>query len=265
MKRTVVALILILSLALLLAPAAFAIDMGLVEDLADILTVEQREKLLLRAEGISEKYRCDVVIFTLDKMTDSDGADEWAMFIYDEYDYGYGAQKSGVLFFLSMAERDYSVVAYGFGNTAFTDYGKDVMMDRHILPLLRENKYYEAFSAYLDVSEEYLAMARDGTPFDRNTDPDAPGMPILMKLAIIILLPALIALLVCSMWKSQMKTAKKAKTASNYIPQGGFRLTGKTDMFLYRTQTRRKVESSSSSGGGTTVNSRGFSSKSGKF
>jgi len=265
MKKLLIVLILVLSFTIAIAPAAFAVELDLVEDFADVLTREESGTLLSRAEEISERFRCDVAIVIINEMIDDDGAYEWARFIYEEYDYGYGQQKSGVLLFLSMAERDYALIAYGFGNTAFTDYGKDVMLDRHILPLLRENKYYEAFSVYLDKAEEFLAMARSGTPFDRHTDPDAPGVPILVKLAIIILLPALIAFIICSTWKKQMKTAVKAKFASNYIPPGGFKLTGQADTFLYRTQTRTKVETKSSSSRGTTVDSRGFSGRSGKF
>jgi len=163
-----------------------------------------------------------------------------------------------------MAERDYALIAYGFGNTAFTDYGKDVMLDNHILPLLRNNRYNEAFSAYLDKAEEYLAMARDGTPFDRHNDPNATDTSYMLKLGVIIIIPLLIAFIVCSIWKSQMKTAVLARTACNYIPPGGFQLTNQEDVFLYRTTQRIKIERSSSSGG-TTTDSRGFSGRSGKF
>jgi len=262
LKKTFIVILLTLLCVLVFAPAAFASDWLLVEDMADILTVEEWGDLLARADAISEKHRCDVIIITLAEMTDDDGADEWAMYIYEEYEFGYGADKSGVMFFLSVAERDYALIAYGYGNTAFTDYGKDVMMDDHILPLLKNNKYYEAFSAYLDKADEYLGLARAGTPFDKDTS----GTTLLVKLAVTILVPLLIALIVCSMWKKQMKTAVMARAAANYIPAGGFNLTNHTDIFLYRTQTRTKVQTSSSSGrGGTTTNSKGYSSKSGKF
>jgi len=254
--------LLILSLVLVLSPAAFAADdWELVEDLAGILTREQRDALQARAEAISARHRCDVIIVTLGEMIDDDGAYEWARYIYTAFGYGYGSDRSGVLFFLSMAERDFALVAYGYGHTAFTDYGKDVMLDDHILPLLRENKYYEAFSAYLDVADDFLAMARDGTPFDR----DSSGS-LVVKLAITILVPLLVALIICSMWKKQMKTAVAARAAANYIPPGGFNITGQKDMFMYKTTDRKKIETQQSkSGGGTTVDSKGFSGRSGKF
>jgi len=255
---------LLFSIVIILASASTAFAVDKVADLADILTMPQLRELNDWAERISEQYKCDVVIVTLEDMDDDDGAYEWARYIYQEAGFGYGSDKSGVLLFLSMAGRDYALIAHGFGNTAFTDHGKDVMLDKYILPLLKDKKYYEACSAYLDKAEEYLRMARDGKPFDIGSDPESQKGVFYIKLAVTILLPLLIAWIVCSIWKRQMKTAVKATTAGNYIPEGGFKLTGQMDMFLYRTRTQTKIEKSSSSGG-TTVNSKGFSGRSGKF
>jgi len=266
LKKISVTLLLSLLLTTLMAVTVSSASdrWELVVDGADALTWEEWGELKDWANDISNMYQCDVAIVVIDEMTDNNGADEWAMFFYEEFEYGYGARKSGVLFFLSMAERDYSLIAYGDGNTAFTDYGKDVILDRYVLPLLKNDEYFSAFSIFLEKAEEFLRMADDGKPFDRNTDPDRPSN-ILFNLAVVILVPVIIAFIVCSIWKRQMKTAKIATTANNYIPPGGFTLTGQVDMFLYRTQTRTRIQSSSSSGGGTTTNSRGFSSRSGKF
>ena len=71
-------------------------------------------------------------------------------------------------------------------------------------------------------------------------------------LVVLAVVAFLIALLICLAWRSKMKTAKIARSADNYIPDGGFKLTGHGDIFLYRTVTRTKIEkaSSSSSSGG---------------
>ena len=263
MKRLLITLLLIISLTFSLFSIASAADIHMVTDITGTLTDSQWERLNTRAESITEQYRCDVAIIMIDEMTDNDGAFEWAQYLFNEYNFGYGSDRSGVLLFISLKERDYSLIARGFGNTAFTDYGKDIMLDNHILPLLGNNKFYEAFSAYLDKAEEFLKLARDGTPFDRGTDPNREGLPFLIKLAIIILVPLIIAFSICTFWESKMKTARMAKTACNYIPPGGFQLTAQADMFLYRTRTQTKIETKSS--GGTTVNSGGFSGRSGKF
>jgi len=268
-KKITTVFLLIFCLTLLIAPAVHAADLDIVTDSAELLTDAQVQELNTRAGTISEKYQCDVAIITTEDPDDGD-AYEYAKFIHKEYNYGQGAEKSCVMLFLNMkdssSERAFALIAYGFGNTAFTDYGKDVMLDSYILPKLRSDQYYEAFTAYLDKSEQYLEMAKNGKPFDVDTDPAKQGTSTLIKLAVTILLPLIIALIVCSMWKAQMKTAKIARTADNYIPANGFQLTGQADMFLYRTQTRRKIEtSSSSSSGGTTRDSGGYSGRSGKF
>jgi len=259
LRKLLIALLLALSLAFAATSAAFAADLNPVTDIAGLLTDSQLDRLNERAEKIREQYKCDVAIIVVDEKADNPNAR--ARQLYEDYSFGYGADNSGILFFLSIAERDYALVAFGFGNTAFTDHGKDVMLNDYVLPLLADNKYYEAFSAYLDKAEEFLAMARDGTPFDV----DSSGTSLLVKLAVVILLPLLIAFIVCSSWKKQMKTAVKATAAANYIPTGGFNLTDQTDMFLYRTQERRKIEKQPAKSGGTTKDSKGYSGKSGKF
>lgn len=282
MKKTGVLLLLTLTLCCALTLPALAAELDAVTDRAGLLTEEERRGLNDRAEELAEQYQCAVYIVTLDDMGDGD-AYEFATELYTEYDLGYGSEKSGLLLLLSMAERDYALIAYGYGNTAFTDYGKNVLLDGHVLPLLGENDYYGGFSAYLETAGEYLSMARDGAPFDVKADPEygeTEGFPgagagagydeteWLIRVAAVILLPLLLAGGLCLYWKSQMKTAVSARTADRYIPENGFRLTGKQDTFLYRTETRRRIEKPSSGSGmsgGTTIRSGGFSGKSGKF
>ena len=110
-------------------------------------------------------------------------------------------------------------------------------------------------------------MASEGNPFDIEYRTEKEGLPLPIKLAITFLIPIIIAAIVCGIWKSQMKTAILARAAKEYITQEGLVLVKRQDSFLYRTQTRRKIEkeTSSSSRGGTTVNKSGTSGRSGKF
>jgi len=264
-RKILITILPALLLALAISPAAYAAEQNLVTDFSGVLTPGQREDLLARAETISARYRCDVAVAVVERMSAGD-IETSAHDYYDDNGFGYGPESGGLLLYLSVGDREITLAAKGYGNTAFTDYGRDVILDAYILPQLLEDNYYGAFSAYLDISEEFLAMAREGRPFDWNTDPAYAGEETSVKLAVVIILPLLIAFITCSIWKSKMKTAKIAKTACNYIPEGGFKLTGSADMFIYRTVTRVKIESnSSSSRGGSSVNSRGFSSSSRKF
>ena len=52
----------------------------------------------------------------------------------------------------------------------------------------------------------------------------------------------IVSLVICLVWRSQMKTANIARTADDFIPPGGFVLTTKEDTFLYKTTTRKKIE-----------------------
>jgi len=280
MKKLLLILLGLLAVSLIMTPVALASDdYYSVSDTAGLLTQSQKTRLNERAEALTEKYGCEVVIIAIEDLRDlgfnpdydANAAYECAKYIHRELGYGYGPEKSCVMLFFSAAggkgNRDYALIAYGYGNTAFTDYGKDVMLNKHVLPLLGQDKYYDAFSIYLDKAGEYLALARNGNPFDVGSDSGQGAGAIIFKLVLIILLPALIAWAVCSNWKSKMKTAKIAQSADNYIPKNGFNLTNQEDTFLYRTTTRRKIEQSSSSsgGGGTTTDSGGYSGSSGKI
>lgn len=260
MKKRVLALLACLTLAVLLACPVFAAGADRVTDGAGLLTQEQRAELNRRAAQISQKYRCDVDVMTVGAM-DGNNAYETAKEAYRENGLGYGSDKSGLLLFLSMEDRDYALIAYGYGNTAFTDHGKDVMLDDNVLPLLHEGEYYEAFSKYLDVSDEYLEMARSGKPFDTASGPkDRTG-----AVAAAILVPLAVALGVCLLLRRQMKTAVLQRTANNYIGKDSMHVTLAQDIFLYQTVAREVIPEESSHGGGTTIDSGGFSGTSGKF
>jgi len=260
MKKNLSVVLIVLALAMVLTPAVLASEENYpISDKAGLLTDAQWMELNDRAEIIAEKYRCEVVVVTVRDMADYGHNDIYGFNrdVYQEAGYGYGPDKSCLILCLSMADRDYWLEPYGYAKTAFTTYGIDEMLDRHVLPQLKNNNYYEAFSKYLDKADEYLKMARDGAPFDRDTDPANQRTTFLTKLAVVILLPALIAFIICAVWKYQMKTARLARAADNYIPEGGFRLTAHSDMFLYRTTTQIRIEKTSSSSSGSSSSGRG--------
>jgi len=260
MKKIFSILLLVLLFSVIMVPTAFAADYYLVYDIAEVFTEHEFDELEDRAQEISIKYNLDVVIITIDEMYDYDDSFELAMDIYDDWEF----DTNGVFLLLCTEDRDVAVIAHGYGNTAFTDYGKDVMLDRYIIPELKGNNHYAAAAAFLDKAEDYLSQAKAGTPFDRATDPDKKDEYFWYKILFTLFFPLFIAFMLCERWRKQMKTAVAARAADQYIPEGGFKLTNQQDQFLYRTETRVKVESSSSSGG-TTTNSRGYSGSSRKY
>jgi len=258
MKRRIALFIIILSLTLVMLMPAQAAERGLVYDEVGVLTEDEYFELNELAQNITDRYECEVSILVIKDKGD-DSIKEAAKYFYEKHGYGYGEDNDGLMLLLSMEDRDNVIIAYGYGNTAFTDYGKDALREEYLLPKLRKDQYYEGFLVYLEQTAEYLQMAEDGEPFDISSSGDSPWI----KWAIFIFTPLLVAGGVCFMFLSQMKTAVSQRAADSYIPGGGFNLTMQADQFLYRTETRTKIEKESS--GGSSTDSDGYSSSSGKF
>ena len=263
MKRSLIILIAMFALCLMMAAPVFAAVAAPVTDEAGILTDAECRDLNKRAIEIREQFGCEISVCVVKDMGLGDAFDI-AKEVYLKNGFGYGPGNDGMMLFLSMYDRDYAMISYGYGNEAFTEYGKDAILDRYVLPLLGENKYYEAFEKYLNKSAEYLMLAADGAPFDQGTDPVYLEKQAAGRAAVVVIIPPIVALIVCLIFRAQMKTARKQRAAHNYIPEGGFVLTGSSDTYLYSTETRRTIESSSSGSSGHR-SSGGFSGRSGKF
>ena len=250
--------LLILLLAMLTLPVQ-ASENRYVFDEAFLLSTAKAEELDQAAADISVRYDCGVYIVTLLDYSEY-GSDVRAAAenYFLAHELGHGSDDNGVLLMLSMLERDYALIAHGnLGNTAFTDYGKDVLSEA-FLDDFRYDSWAAGFADYIDGSEELLYAAATGTPVDVEQ-----GNGIGMTLVMILLVPALIAGVVCGIMAASMKTAKRKTDANDYSK--GIQLVNRQDRFITRTVVRQKIESSSSSGGGTRINSGGFSGKSGKF
>jgi len=264
MKKSLINLLVVLLIVLALVPvllqAALAEGIGLVYDSADLLNYSEWERLLSKAEAISERRKCDVVVYSVSEATSGGDIYQRAKSAYEQNGYGYGADKSCLIFYVNMSEREFSMETFGKAGSIFTQRNIDDMLDNHILPLLRENRNYEAFKAYLDEADKCLA---------------AYSASILRNRLLVTFVPSLlVALVVCLVLKSRMKTAVTARRADRYIPANGFQLTLKEDRFLFRTETRRRIESSSSGGhsghgssggGSSSSSSRSSPGRSGKF
>lgn len=250
--------LLILLLVLLAFPAQ-ASEYRFVFDEAFLLSTTKAEELDQAAAEISVRYDCGVYIVTLFDYSEY-GSDvrSAAENFFLTHDLGLGSDDNGVLLLLSMLERDYALIAHGdVGNTAFTDYGKDVLSEA-FLDDFRYDSWAAGFADYIDISEALLYAASAGTPVDVHQE-SGMGTTLLM----VLLIPALIAGIACGVMAASMKTARRKTDANDYSKD--IQITGRHDRFITRTVVRQKIESSSSSSGGTRVNSGGFSGKSGKF
>jgi len=236
-------------------------------DDAGMLTADEFESLNSYAKQISEYYECGVHILT----TDSEEADEYniQMFAEDEYlrytDYGWGEDKDGFLLVLGTYDRSYWLLAYGpWGNYALTDYAKDEMANQ-FLDNFRNDDWAGGFNDYLSYANYVLDCAAQGQPVDVYYDREETdvGVEAYAFAAVIGLIAALIT---CSRYKKQMRTAVIATKADAYVDVGDINMRVRKDIFRYETEDRERIEEDNDKNrGGTTVNSRGFSGKGGKY
>ena len=238
-----------------------------VSDTAGLMTSEEWRKLESTAENISEQYGCGVYIVTLQDYRDYGSYNNFWDFseaFYTRYNMGLGEARNGILLIMSMAERDYSLLAYGRdAHYAFTDYGKEQLADS-FLDNFRRDDWAGGFGDYIDNCGVLVARAKNGDPVDQWI-PDPPvqqerqhGMTP-MKWLISLLFPGLVGGATVSGMSRQMKTAVKKTRAEEYVGRGSPHLNVNSDQFINRNVTRqviRRQENNSRPGGhygGTTI------------
>ena len=185
---------------------------------------------------------------------------------------------------LSMAERDFQMLAHGdTANAAFTDYGKYIMQDE-FLDNFREDDWYGGFADYIAACGRYLEANANGTPIDvePSDDTEEEYEPLsfgdklffaaLMAFRFGLPLGLIVAFIVCAIYKRQLKSVRRATEAARYTVSGGAEITAREDRVTHTTEVRTPIKTESddhdsgpSFSGGTTVNSGGFSHSGGKF
>lgn len=269
-KRVSFLLAAMLSLALAVPAWAAGFEdaqLNFVTDEAGILTDGERAELEQRAEEISNRYECGVYIIVMSDFTvyvNDDTPYEAAKSLYTGYSLGYGPEKSGVLLMLSMDQRSYALIAYGYGNTAFTDYGKDKLSEA-FTDNFKDDDWQGGLQDYLKKSASMLKSAREGHPLDVGSNPLITPVGI----AISLFFGFVAAFLICwTLKERQMKSVAAQVEADAYLSAGSVEITRREDLFTHTTETRTKIERNtdrSGGGGGTTTDSDGFSGKSGSF
>lgn len=265
-KKVITSLFLIFFLFFALCTPAFAEGLNHVTDAAGLLEESDVEHLEAMAHEYSEASGCNIYIVTVPDFleytnaTDIVGA---AQEIYFGNELGYGEDKSGIMLLLSMADRDYALYAYGYGNTAFTDYGKEYLADA-FLGDFGEDSWYNGFYNFIETSDQMLTLALEGTPVDVNSVPADPNAGMYGIIACIIL-AFLIAFLVRFLLKRQLRSVFAGDEADAFVTDEGLQLYDRYDQYAYTTQSRVYSPEKKDDDGGTTLDSFGGSSDSGKF
>ena len=231
---------------------------GYMTDTAGILTQGDREALEQTARSISEKHGFGVYMITVDSFYDATGSHdiyEAATALYRKYDMGIGDEHRGLLFLMSMEERDFSIVTYSdYGNYVF-----DAVAREELVYAFRDDfsvdNWYDGFADYLTDCDTMLAEG-----------PEKVSSGITARVGIIFLVPLIVAAIVIVILGRKMKSVAAATQAEAYVGDG-LKLSRQYDRFTHATEVRKKRKEESSGGGGATRSKKsgGFGGTSGKF
>lgn len=237
-----------------------------VTDITGNLTSSEIVELEAMAQAIEDEKNFGVYAVVVDDYRDFSGVSVFdaACTIYEAYSLGVGPDKDGLMLLLSMDDRDYSLITYGErGEYAFNDEGRIEMTD-FFLDDFADDDWYAGFADYMEWAGLYLEAADAGEPYSYSNPPMDDSdilFGIAVRIAAILLLPLVLAIIVVRFLSAKMESVAQATQATEYVA-GGLQLTSQYDTFSHTTEVVERIESSDSP---RTSSGGGFSGTSGKF
>ena len=222
-------------------------------DEAGLLSSDEAAEIKAKLDEISERQKFDVVIATVNSLSGKTPR-EYADDLYDYSGFGFGENKDGVLFLISMEDRDWYITTTGYGIAAITDAGREYIADK-FTGYLSDGDYAEAFRIYANEVDRFVTNAVEtGKPYDVGNLPHDPLSLIWIPISLVVGL--IIAAGVVGGMKSKLRSVNFAAAADSYVKPGSMNVRESRDMFLYSTVSRtakpKDSDSSGSSGGSST-------------
>ena len=191
MKKRILAMIFVLALCFCTVIPAFAVDADgfvseyeRVQDMAKLLSESEREALIKTLDELSERQKMDVIVVTTNTL-DGKKPMEYADDIYDYCKYGYGEKRDGLLFLVSMEDRDWWISTCGYGITAFTDAGIQYIGEQMVEDL-GDGNYAAAFNTFAELSDDFITKSREGEPYDKSNLPKGPLSIVWIVISILV-------------------------------------------------------------------------------
>ncbi len=249
-----------------ISPTFAASDMPRLVDDANLLSAEEKTELLNKLDEISNRQQMDIVVVTVDSLEGA-SAMQYADNFYDMHGYGFGTEKDGVLFLISMEERDWYITTTGYGITAFTDAGLEYLSEQ-FLNDLSTGAYATAFTIFAELCDDFITQARNGNPYDISFAEES--FAFARNFGIAFGIAFLLSLLITESMKRKLKNVHYQAAADNYIKKGSMQMIQKSDLFLYQNVNRRKkvknnTNVSHASGSHTSSSGRMHGGRGGKF
>lgn len=229
-------------------------DKPRVFDYEEVLTQVQIDTLEEKTKAIAEKYSIGVGIITIDDYTPyGDGAYDAAEQLYNELDLGASEDGDGVALLISLDDRDFATYAHGakaeeiFSDAVLQD------LESYFLDNFGNDDWYGGFSDFVSGCEWYLQHVAEGgeagvpvhneVEISDSTQEDTADDSFSLggAFGLSLLISCVIALIVCMVFRSQMKSVRTQTTANQYVGNGGLNLTLSRDIYRYTSQKRRQI------------------------
>lgn len=225
-------------------------------DGAGLLTQSEGRELSKQLDEISERQQVDVAVVTVDSL-EGKSPMEYADDFYDSSGYGFGEERDGILFLISMEERDWYMSTSGFGITAFTDAGLEYLSEM-ILGDLSEGDYAWAFATFAEMCDDYITQAKTGEPYDAD---HLPKEPLVLVVFLVFALAAgfVVSLIATGIMRLSLRSVYSRTEADSYAKKGSLELTVKNDLYLYKQVARREKPKEESTGSSSSTRSSGGS------
>ncbi|RKM55948.1 TPM domain-containing protein [Butyrivibrio sp. CB08] len=216
-------------------------------DNADLLTDSEETALLQKLDATSEKWQSNIAILTVNSHNGpiQDYADDY--FDYNGFCSEYN--ESGILFMLSMEDREWAISSSGSAQYAFTDYGQDYLFNE-MRGDLSDGDYYDAFNTYVEQCDRLLYAYSQGTPVDVGVKPPKTTSDILGYLVGSIAVGLVVALFPILKMKSDLKTVKMAGNAAGYA-KGKLHMSIQQDRFVRKTLSKTEIPRDNGSSNGS--------------
>lgn len=222
-----------------------AVEVYRLTDGADLLTEQDEIDLQEMLDEISLRQMVDIVVVTISSL---EGLTAEA-YADDFYDYN-GYAKDGILFLVSIEERDWWISTVGYGETAMTEDDLEYVSDS-IVEYLSEGNYADACFVFAELCDEIITNAVNGEgdvgqeePDQNDDDGNKPSkkddnsFPVVSSTLLSTVIGFITSFFITKKDKNQLKTVHSQRAADRYVKPGSMQVTDNYEFFLYS-----KVES----------------------
>ena len=233
-------------------------------DNANLLTKTEGDKLTKKLDEISKRQNLDVIIITVDSL-EGRTATEFADDTFAYNGFGMGTKLDGILFLISMEERDWAISTHGYGIDVFTNAGQEYMT-ANFMDDISDGDYYKGFDKFAELSDQFITQAKSDAPYDSKNLPKKPVSPFLI-IGLSILGGTFVALIITGVMRGSLTSVSKQRMAGSYIVNTVMQPNDNMDLYLYSvvTKTARPKENEGGSSTHTSSSGSTHGGSSGKF